>query len=204
MSSLIPGCNNIIGIRMPTLRKLAKSIPSSDRAAFIRTSPSYFEETMLQGLIIGMEAKSPADMALIKDFVSKINNWAICDTFCSSIKFMKSYPHESLKLIQLYLNSASEFEVRFALVSLLNHFILPKHLPQIFQILDDFNHPGYYAQMAAAWLLSVCFSKFPDQTTTYLKHSKLNAKTFNRAIQKIIESHQTPKDIHPLLKKLKR
>ena len=204
MNTLIPGCNNIIGIRMPILRKIAKNISQSERISFIQTTPKYFEETMLQGLIIGMEAKKTDDMILIKNFIPKINNWAVCDTFCSSAKFMKSHPAECLQLILPYLKSTSEFEVRFALVSLLNHFTTQKYLPLIFHILDDFNHKGYYAQMSAAWLLSICFIKFPNETTNYIKRSKLNDQTFNRAIQKIIESKQTKKTIHPLLKKLKR
>ena len=118
--------------------------------------------------------------------------------------FMKKYQDESLKFITPHLKSSSEFEVRFALVSLLNHFVDKEHLCLIFQILDNFKHSGYYAQMAAAWLLSICFIKYPDQTTTYLKTSKLDNTTFNKAIQKIIESHQTKKTLHPFLKKLKR
>ena len=57
---LIPGTDNIIGIRMPILRKFAKNLRSNNWQEYLDEAlpipDTYHEETMLQGLIIA-EAK---------------------------------------------------------------------------------------------------------------------------------------------------
>ena len=58
--------------------------------------------------------------------------------------------------------------------------------------------------MAAAWLLSICYVKFPELTEEYLNNSKLDDYTFNKAIQKIIESNRIAKNEKLRLKKYKR
>ena len=203
MSSLVPKCKNILGIRMPVLRKIAKDIYKSDWQEYTSSSTQYMEETLLQAIIIGKNAQTPNDFEQIKQFIPKISNWAICDTFCNDLKFVKNYQKETLTFIQPYINSKEEFEVRFALVILLNYFIEKKYLPTIFNILNNFKHNAYYAQMSAAWLVSICFIKFPKKTFSYLQKSTLNKTTFNMAIQKILESHQVDKSYHPILKTMK-
>ena len=50
----------------------------------------------------------------IKEFVPKIDNWAICDNFCAGLKTTKKYKKEMYTLIKEYLKSNKEFEIRFA------------------------------------------------------------------------------------------
>ena len=52
-------------------------------------------------------------------------------------------------------------------------------------------NPGaakYYAQMACAWLVSVCFVKFPKKTFGYLKKRTLQKEIHQKIIRKIVES----------------
>mgnify|MGYP000267238124 FL=1 len=55
-SSLIPGCNNIIGVRQPALKKYAKQlVKENDDFRKLLTEPDlYYEEILLRGYIIGM------------------------------------------------------------------------------------------------------------------------------------------------------
>ena len=48
--------------------------------------------------------------------------------------------------------------------------------------------------MAAAWLLSVCFVKFPKETFTYAKRSKLDGWTFKKGIEKTKQSLRISQD----------
>ena len=56
--SLFPpsGANNILGVRIPQLRIMAKEIiKKRDWRTFVEsTDTNYYEETMLQGMIIGL------------------------------------------------------------------------------------------------------------------------------------------------------
>ena len=37
--------------------------------------------------------------------------------------------------------------------------------------------------MAIAWAVSICYIKFPDLTSDYLKHNTLDDFTYNKALQ---------------------
>lgn len=55
-SSLIPGADNILGVRIPQLRIMAKGLAKKEgwRTFVEATDTQYYEETMLQGMIIGL------------------------------------------------------------------------------------------------------------------------------------------------------
>ena len=50
-----------------------------------------------------------------------------------------------------------------------------------------FDNQKYYAKMAVAWLVSVCFVKFPRETENFLMTTKIDKETLDEASQVIIE-----------------
>jgi hypothetical protein len=58
--------------------------------------------------------------------------------------------------------------------------------------------------MAVAWAVSLCFIKFEDITLKYLENCSLDDFTYNKALQKIIESNRVLKDKKVLIKNKKR
>lgn len=51
-ASLIPGVENLLGIRIPILRDMAKKLAKEDWKGCMEWEDTlYFEETMLQGLV---------------------------------------------------------------------------------------------------------------------------------------------------------
>ena len=124
-SGLCPNIDNIIGVRLPKLREIAKEIAKGDWRYFLATSSNdYYEEVMINGLVIAY-SKCDVDEKLnyIESFVPKIDNWAICDSFCNSLKFVNKNKEKVWEFIQPYLKSNKEFEIRFAVVIILNYYI---------------------------------------------------------------------------------
>ena len=199
-SALIPNIDNVLGVRIPKLNKLVKELYKTDWKPFLNQPCIYMEETMLQGMLI---AKT-GDFELVKQFVPKVNNWSVCDKFCNSLKCVKDNKQQVWKFIQPYLKSKKEYNNRFALVIMLEYFIEEDYLAKIFEILNTFNSKKYYAQMAAAWLVSMCFVEYPTETTEFLKTTKLDDWTYNKSIQKIIESLKVDKSTKQKLKLMKR
>ena len=186
--SLLPNIDNVLGVRLPILRKIAKEIyTQTDWQKFLKQNDfEYMEETMLQAMVIGLVKDEPENiLKLVNDFVPKIDNWSVCDSFCTGLKFVTKNQELVWKFIQPYFNSAKEYDIRFAFVMLL----------------ED---TRYYAQMACARALSICYIKFPKKTLAYLKKSKLDNWTFNKGIQKICESLRVEKSTKDMLKCLKR
>ena len=206
-SALLPNIDNILGVRLPKLRKFAKTlITSSYKEEFLNIkNPLSMEELMLQGIVIGIQKETTTEKLLkIKQFIPKINCWSICDSFCSGLKFTISNKDLVWEFLQPYFNSTKEYELRFAYVMALNYYINKQYLPIIFKHINTNSTKDYYAQMAIAWFLSIAYIKEKEITLEYLKTTKINTWIFNKAIQKCIESNQIPKQEKDFLKKLKK
>ena len=166
----------------------------------------YYESITLQGMIIGMQRNIPREhlFAQIEAFVPKIRNWGICDTFCAGLKKVRKYPEETWGFLQKYLQSDKEFEIRFGVVMLLDHYMSEKYLEKLFAISESIHHEGYYVKMAVAWLLSICFVKFYDETLAFMETAKLDDFTYNKALQKARESLRISKEEKKQLQAMKR
>lgn len=205
-SKLCPNVNNMIGVRLPLLRKIAKKISKGDWKTFIESIDNkYFEEVMLQGMVIGyLNIDIDELINYITEFIPKIDNWSICDSFCCGLKFINNNKSFMWRYIQVYLKSHKEFEIRFAIVILINFYIEKDYINKIMSILDNIDTSQYYSSMAVAWLISICYVEFPNITMEYLKCSKLNDFVYNKSIQKIMESTRINLEIKKSISKLKR
>ena len=133
-SDLLPGVDNVMGIRLPVLRKFAKQLSGMDWQEWFEQADDCCEnpdnrylhspaETMLRGLVSAyakMECKER--LTYVTRFVPDINNWAVCDCFCSTLKDANKYQTEYWDFIETYFTSNKEYEARFAAVMLLSHF----------------------------------------------------------------------------------
>ncbi len=203
---LNPGIDKIIGVRVPIIKKLAKEISQSDWRGFLGTADGdYFEEIMLQGLVIGfIRADIEEAIFYIEKFVPKIQSWAVCDSFCSGLKIVKKNRQRVWDFIKAYLFSEKEFEVRFAVIIIIDFFIDKYHLADVFEIFESIGHDGYYVKMAVAWALSLCFIRFPEETAAYLKRSTIDDFTCNKALQKIIESNRVSDEVKAAVRLMMR
>lgn len=205
-SALIPGCRNMLGVRIPQIRKIAKQLAKEDPLLYLRqTNPLYFEETMLKGLIIGnLRADMETVLEQVAWFVPQITNWSVCDSFCAELKITRRDPERVWAFLQPYWQSGKTYDVRFAVVMMLDYYIDASHLELLFSIFDGIHHPDYYVKMAVAWAVSICFVKFPKETMDYLRDNQLDDETYNKALQKIRESKRVDPDTKITLKAMKR
>ena len=137
--SLVPGLTNMLGVRMPKVRELAKWAAKQHwRAEWEELSNDCYEELMIKGILIGYGKLTKEEQAdYLKKYIPLIKNWGICDCCCSTWKFMKKDQEYWFTFLQPYLKSKNEFEVRFAIVSLLDHFIKDIYLEQLSQVIDE-------------------------------------------------------------------
>lgn len=205
---VLSSSEEIIGVKIPVLRKYVKDLLEKyDREDLIKNIPeNYYEEIMLKALLIGSN-KTDFDKAIIeiKSFLPKINNWAVCDTFCAGLKITKKHKEEMFKFINSFLNSKHEYEKRFMLVMILDYYVEEEYLDRIFKIFEKIpKNDLYYVQMANAWAISICLIKYYDETYKFLLKADLDDFTYNKAIQKAIESYRISDDKKEVLRKLKR
>lgn len=206
-SSLCPGVNNIIGVRVPVLRTYAKELIKKYNIKDLikNIDDEYYEEIMLQGMLIGL-SKENIEFVLeyIESFIPKTNNWAVCDTFCAGLKVTKKNKEKMWDFIIKYLNSDKEFELRFSIVMILDYYIEQEKLEKVFEIFDSIKSDKYYVQMAVAWAISICLIKYYDETLEYLKNTDIDIFIYNKALQKAIESYRINNEQKILLRSMKK
>ncbi len=230
-ASLIPasGRGTMLGVRLPALRDYAKELSKGDwRQELSYEEDLYFEETMLRGMILGYACRDIEELfACLKDFIPRVQNWSVCDSVCSGLKLVEKYPEKTWDFLQPYLKSGEEFPCRVGLIMLLNHFVklgedkkkitqkrsvtmadlqgqeeTGDYLEPILQALDREFTEGYYAQMAAAWLLAELFVTYPVRTLRGLRELHLDAFTRKKAVQKIRESRIPDKEVKAYLREM--
>ena len=205
-SGLCPGVDNIIGVRVPVQRKLAKEMLKGNWQEFLDgPMGTYAEEKVIYGLVA---ATAPMDyktrLKYIKKFVAKIDSWAVCDIVCASIKDAQKYQKEYWDFLLGYFQSKKEYHIRFAVVMLLDHYVNEKYIGKVLKELDKVRHEGYYVKMAVAWAISICYVKFPKDTMKFLLKTKIDDWTYNKALQKCRESFRVSKEDKIKLMKMKR
>ena len=203
---LLPKGTKLLGVRMPFLHGVSGEIVRMDWRSYLAEAPlEYMEDKLLYGMIIGKAECSAAErLDYAAKFIPQIDNWSVCDTFCAGLKFTKKEPVCVWDFLQPYLISEREYEVRFAVVMLLDYFILPAYTEAVLQALDQVRHPGYFVHMAIAWAISVCYIKEPEKTGRYLLHNHLADATYNQALQKIIESRRAAPEVKACMRRMKR
>ncbi len=206
-SKLIPGKNNILGVKLDLLKKISKREAKNNAKAFISNiGNEYFEEVMLKGMVIAFSDISfDEKLVYIENFIPQIDNWSVCDSFCSALKKDVENNMESMfKFIGKYFSSQREFEARFAYVVLLRYYINDNYIGRVFDCADLLSSDAYYAKMSLAWLLAETAAKYQNETEKYVRKCNLDKFTVNKAIQKACESYKVSKICKENLKKLRR
>lgn len=110
--------------------------------------------------------------------------------------------------MKTYLDSDREFEKRFGTVMLLAHYVNNDDINEVYlpKVIEEMKLLGrdqpYYAMMAVAWTLSVCYIKNGKLTVGLLSGDGLDHITRKKTIQKIRESFRVSEEEKENLKKL--
>ena len=205
---LCPDTNlKMLGIKIPVLRTIAKEIVKDNPEEYLKNARNeYFEEVVLEGLVIAyMKMPIEEKLELIKGFIPKIDSWAINDTFCPTLKIKEEEKDLVWNFIEPYLKSEKEFEVRFAVIMMLDYYITEEYIDRVIKKLDKVKNEGYYAKMAVAWTLAEIGIKYNEKAMSYLKgQNSLDKFTYNKTLQKMRESYRISDVQKEELKKMKR
>ena len=221
----------VLGVHIPKLKKLARGLSTRADAtelisAFEEEFASgtlCFEEKIVWGLMINsLKVSEQQKLTLLRAFVPAMDNWAVCDTICCNIKWIKDKVALWEYLLP-YFDSDREFEVRFAVVMSMIFFLDTEFFQKVTARLDsidfsriqsEFLSPKeakvaeqvrglakgerpYYVRMAVAWLLATALAKLPDLTRAYVNTCNLPQDVIRLYKRKARESFRT-RDVNPL------
>lgn len=206
-AKLIPGIHeSMIGVRLPLLRKLTKTILAGDWRRFLSENQhQYYEETMLSAFVIGTAKMEDEErIHCVKEFLPCIQNWGVCDSFCAALPINSKNRIAYWKLVKDELEGTEEFRVRFALVMMLMYGT--KEASDVLEgisHLQRVQHQGYYVKMAVAWYLAEACKCCPEEMIDYISRPEMDSDIRRKAIQKCIESKKIEEAVKTRLRSLR-
>ncbi len=202
---LIPGTEleDMIGVRTPELRKLAKKYAKVENITeFLRDVPhKYFDENQLHAFIISELKDYERCIDEVNLFLPFVNNWATCDQM--SPKAFKKHKKELLEQIETWLDSSETYTIRFGIGMLMQLFLDEDFDPQYLEKVSVIRTDEYYINMMIAWYFATALAKQYDATIPYIQKNKLDTWTHNKTIQKAIESYRISDETKDYLRGLK-
>ncbi len=205
-ASLIPNVKNMLGVRLPMLRNVAKEIARDDwKECFEWKDIIYFEENMLQGMVLGY-AKADIEELLVylRRFIPKIDNWSVNDSFCNSFKIAKKNQNEVWDFLMEYRESNKEYEIRIVAVMLMCYFLDDNYIDRVLEVLKELDASKYYASMGIAWAYATAWSKYPEKTKKYLKEHEIDSDTYKKTLQKCLESNKVSAEDKEYIRGIKK
>lgn len=195
--------NTAIGVRTPVLRKLAKYYSKrQDVDDFLADLPhKFFDENQLHAFILSEIKDFDECIGKLERFLPFVDNWATCDQM--SPKCFKKNHEKLLPYLNKWIKSDDTYTVRFAIVTLMAHFLDDDFDEGYLKLVSDIKSDEYYINMAIAWYFATALAKQYDKTIPYIENKTLDVWTHNKAIQKSIESYRVTAEHKEYLKSLK-
>lgn len=205
-AKLTPGIDreNIIGIRIPELRKFAKTYIKEDESkVFLSTLPhKYYDEYMLHGLLISEVKDFDECVKLVDVFLPYVDNWAVCDIM--SPKIFKKHTDELLIKIEEWMASTHTYTIRFGMEMLMRYYLDDKFQEKYLDMVASVQSVEYYVNMMIAWYFATALAKQWDSTVKYIENNVLDKWVHNKSIQKARESYRITGEQKEYLKGFKR
>jgi len=200
VAKLTPGVSEILGVPMPEIRKIARGIEKESPRAFFSMwekeisvgAPLYMEEKILWGLVLGhCSMDFHQRMERLSPFIEAIDSWPVCDICKTDLVFLKNeQEHDDFwPILKKYGASKETYPLRFFFVCAMGYYGTPPYLEFAYQVMTREDLPGYYAKMAAAWMMQECYLVEPQVVEQLLREKKIKDPfVHNKGIQKILES----------------
>ena len=158
-------------------------------------------------LIFGKILNNIKDFETLKKYLipysEKADNWSTID--CLKFKFTKENIYDFITLSKDLITSKSTFSRRLALIILLKLLSFKDCTQVCFDLLNKLSSENeYYVNMAGAWLLAECMTRFRDKTILFYQKNTTNDFIINKSISKCRDSYRISKEDKEYLLNFKR
>lgn len=204
---IIPTGYEVLGVRAPALKSLAKELSASPGLQTYLDNAEYttYEHIQLYGLVLGQLKKYPLQtiFGYLDPLILKFDNWAHVDGIISSLKIFGKHPDEVLAHFLPLKTHEGEFTKRVFVIVLMEYFMNETCVDSTLKHLTGVPQGQYYVDMAIAWALSVGLVKYPAETLPLLERRAFSRFVHNKAIQKARESFRIAPDMKEKLNGMK-
>jgi 3-methyladenine DNA glycosylase AlkD len=191
-SRLMPDTDKetIIGIRVPVLRKYAKSIAGTELSEkFIKELPHhYYEENNLHMMLITRIKDYDRCISEIERFLPYIDNWATCDF--PAPKCFENHKEELLPVIKRWIASGETYTIRYGIGMLMRLYLDADFDPEYVKLVAEVKSDEYYVNMMIAWYMATALAKQWDAVIPYIEEHRMSDWVHRKTIQKAVESYR--------------
>lgn len=191
-----------IGIRIPTLRKIAKDyywVIDEIFDSFTGRTP-YFEEILCLGIVL---SKAKIELSARKEYILKwlgyVDSWALTDTSVYQPK--DGEKEEYFDFLTTLSKGDGEFYIRFGAVGLFKY--IDDRPSDVLEVYKCVKFGAYYVDMAVAWGICELLVKFYDIAIGAIENNIFPPFVHNKAIQKSIESFRISDEQKDYLRSLR-
>ena len=191
-SRLMPDIDKetIIGIRVPVLRKYAKSIAVTELSEkFIKELPHhYYEENNLHMMLITRIKDYDKCLSEVERFLPYIDNWATCDF--PAPKCFENHKEELLPVIKRWIASGETYTIRYGIGMLMRLYLDADFDPEYVKLVAEVKSDEYYVNMMIAWYMATALAKQWDAVIPYIEEHRMSDWVHRKTIQKAVESYR--------------
>lgn len=180
----------IIGIRVPVLRKYAKSIAGTELSEkFIKELPHhYYEENNLHMMLITRIKDYDKCLSEVERFLPYIDNWATCDF--PAPKCFENHKEELLPVIKRWIASGETYTIRYGIGMLMRLYLDADFDPEYVKLVAEVKSDEYYVNMMIAWYMATALAKQWDAVIPYIEEHRMSDWVHRKTIQKAVESYR--------------
>ena len=205
-SKLIPNIDKetMIGVRIPDIRKIEKSLSTEEKEKFLLKLPhKYFEENMLHGIIISNIKDYNKVITNLEKFLPYVDNWAVCDSI--SPKIFKKNREKVITNVLSWIKSNHTYVSRFGIGMIMQLYLENEYFKKSYlDIIAEIKTEDYYINMMRAWTFQVALVKQWKEAIVYIEKGLLDEFTHNKTISKSCDSYKIEKEKKEYLKTLRR
>lgn len=183
----------LLGVRMGHIRSLAKELAKTGtwNSAYLGdvATDRYYEEKLVRMLALAYAPMEEENrIVLLEQLLPYVDNWALCDSLCSTLKQARKERFLYRDFIERQLYAKHTYTVRFGIVMLLNHFMHEPWIEENLALIGQVKSEHHHIRMAQAWAVATAYMVSPGIVESWLPERSLDATTARMTAQKIRDS----------------
>ena len=201
---LIPGVENVLGIRIPVLRNIVKEMSEEESEVFLNSLPHrWHEENIMHMIIITEEKDFDKAKEMLLNFLPYVDNWQVSDVgIPKSFKSIKDR-EGLLEFVKILISKEATYFKRYGISILMKLFLDDFYNKEVLDMVANIKSKEYYVNMMRAWFFQEAMVKRCDDAIKYLEEKKLDRFTHLKTISKCVDSRKIDEKTKLYLKSLR-
>ncbi len=203
-SKLIPGVENVLGIRIPALRNIVKEMSEEERQVFLNSLPHrWHEENIMHMIIITEEKNFDKAKEMLLNFLPYVDNWQVSDVGIPK-SFKSTKDREGLlEFVKILISKEGTYFKRYGIFILMKLFLDDFYNSEVLDMVANIKSEEYYVNMMRAWFFQEAMVKRYGDAIKYLEDKKLDRFTHLKTISKCVDSRKIDEKTKLYLKSLR-